>query len=276
MSQKSSKRRRQAKRLASPTTSPCKSKSCKTAVLAVAMAAALCMGAWLIISPMMEKQKMIDRQNELLESISQGDGVIVLDERFAVDEVDFYSGGADAPVEEAVFLTAVSEPEPAASEQKEIVITGTGVLYIDSIDAELPVTDGVTSAQLKVAVGHVPQTATIGSVGNAVIAGHRSYAYGQFFNRLGEVKEGDLIRYEDMSGVSFTYKVYETLDIVPGDPAAFEQPGRMGEQDAEHPTSPDNDHILTLYTCTPIRTATHRLLVRARLVNQITIEEESN
>lgn len=262
MSQKTAKRRRQAKRLALPDTAPqSKHKPFKTAALAIAMAAALSVGAWLIISPMLEKQKMIDHQHELLESISTGDGTILLDDRFADGEVDFYNGGAEAPEAEAVFLAAVSEPEPNTIEQKEIVVTGTGILYIDSIDAELPVTDGVTTAQLKVAVGHVPQTATIGNEGNAVIAGHRSYTYGQFFNRLGEVKEGDLIRYEDMSGLSFTYKVYEMLDIVPGDPAAFEQP--------------EDEHILTLYTCTPIRTATHRLLVRARLVNQITIEEES-
>lgn len=232
----------------------------KTAALAVLMAAALGAGAWLIASPMLEKQKMLERQSELLTSISSGDGVIVLDERFAGAEVDFYQGGAEAPAEEAAFLAAETvSGEPAAA---SLEVTGTGILYIDSIDSVLPVTDGVTVADLKVAVGHVPQTAPIGSEGNAVIAGHRSYTYGDYFNRLDEVAEGDLIRYEDRSGAAFTYKVYETLEVLPGDAAAFEQP--------------EGERVLTLYTCTPIRTATHRLLVRAKLVNQIYIEEESN
>lgn len=251
------------------TASPAPSKANpKTAALVIAMAAALCIGAWLLISPQLEKQQMLAHQSELLESITSGDGVIVLEDRFAAGDVDFYSDGAEAPEVEATLLAAPIEAielqpvsmETAAPQSTEIV--GTGVLYIDSINAVLPVTDGVSAAQLKVAVGHVPQTAPIGGEGNAVIAGHRSYTYGDYFNRLDEVAVGDLIRYEDRNGAAFTYKVYETLVIEPGDPTAFDQP--------------ENVQILTLYTCTPVRTATHRLLVRAALISQISMEEESN
>ena len=230
----------------------------KTAALAILMAGAFCIGAWLLISPALEKQRMLDRQAEFLASISFGNGVIVLEERLVADEMDFYPVNGEIPTGEAAIIpTAASEATPAPIE-----VTGTGILTIDSIDAVLPVTDGVSAAQLQVAVGHVPQTAHIGGEGNAVIAGHRSYAYGQMFNRLGEVAEGDLIRYEDKSGAAFIYEVYETLVIEPGDQAAFVQP--------------EGEHLLTLYTCTPIRKATHRLLVRARLINQIQTEEESH
>ena len=228
----------------------------KTAALAILMTGAFCIGAWLLISPALEKQWMLDRQAELLASIASGAGVIVLEESFPAGYVDFYDMGG-------VIFTAQAElpqeePAPAALE-----VTGTGILIIGRIDAVLPVTDGVSAAQLQVAVGHVPQTAPIGGEGNAVIAGHRSYAYGQMFNRLGEVAEGDLIRYEDKSGAAFTYEVFETLVIEPGDQTAFIQP--------------EGERLLTLYTCTPIRKATHRLLVRARLVDQIQTEtEESN
>ena len=231
-------------------------KRSKAVALAILMAGAFCAGAWLLISPMLEKQRMLDRQAELLDSISAGNGVIVLEESFPAGDVDFYVMGeaiprlhAEPPREEAA---------PAAPQ-----VTGTGILTIDRIDAVLPVTDGVSETQLKVAVGHVPQTAPLGGEGNAVIAGHRSYTYGHFFNRLGEMAEGDLIRYEDKSGAAFTYEVFETLVIEPGDQTAFIQP--------------EGERLLTLYTCTPIRKATHRLLVRARLVDQIQIEtEESN
>ena len=230
----------------------------KTAALAILMAGAFCIGAWLLISPALEKQWMLDRQAELLASIASGAGVIVLEEGFADNEMDFYVVSEDIPAEEAA-ATPTETPETAPA---PVAVTGTGILTIDSIDAVLPVTDGVSAAQLQVAVGHVPQTAPIGGEGNAVIAGHRSYAYGQMFNRLGEVAEGDLIRYEDKSGAAFIYEAYETLVIEPGDQAAFVQP--------------EGEHLLTLYTCTPIRKATHRLLVRARLINQIQTEEESH
>ena len=230
----------------------------KTAALAILMAGAFCIGAWLLISPALEKQWMLDRQAELLASIASGAGVIVLEEGFADNEMDFYVVSEDIPAEEAA-ATPTETPETAPA---PVAVTGTGILTIDSIDAVLPVTDGVSAAQLQVAVGHVPQTAPIGGEGNAVIAGHRSYTYGQMFNRLGEVAEGDLIRYEDKTGAAFTYEVYETLVIEPGDQAAVVQP--------------EGEHLLTLYTCTPIRKATHRLLVRTRLINQIQTEEESH
>ena len=230
-------------------------KRSKAAALAMLMAGAFCAGAWLLISPIFEKQRMLDRQAELLDSISNGSGVIALEESFPAGYVDFYDMGG-------VIFTAQAElpqeePAPAALE-----VTGTGILIIGRIDAVLPVTDGVSETQLKVAVGHVPQTAPLGGEGNAVIAGHRSYTYGHFFNRLGEVSAGDLIQYEDKSGAAFTYEVFETLVIEPGDQAAFIQP--------------EGERLLTLYTCTPIRKATHRLLVRARLVEQIPIETEES
>lgn len=227
-----------------------------TTALAILMAGAFCAGAWLLISPMLEKQRMLDRQAELLDSIASGNGVITLEKSFPAGDVDFYDMSGEIPATEVELPR--EEPAPATLE-----VTGTGILTIDRIDAVLPVTDGVSETQLKVAVGHVPQTAPLGGEGNAVIAGHRSYTYGHFFNRLGELSEGDFIRYEDTSGAAFIYEVFETLVIEPGDQTAF--------------TQPEGERLLTLYTCTPIRKATHRLLVRARLVNQIQIEtEESN
>lgn len=230
-------------------------KRSKAAALVMLMAGAFCAGAWLLISPMLEKQRTLERQAELLDSISSGSGVILLEESFPAGDVDFYDMGEAIPTVQAELPQ--QEPAPATFE-----VTGTGILTIDRIDAVLPVTDGVSETQLKVAVGHVPQTAPLGSEGNAVIAGHRSYTYGHFFNRLGELSVGDLIRYEDTSGVAFTYEVFETLVIEPGDQSAFNQS--------------EGEHLLTLYTCTPIRKATHRLLVRARLVDQIQIETEES
>jgi len=136
----------------------------------------------------------------------------------------------------------------------DTVISGIGVLSIEKIGAKLPVTDGVTTAQLKVAVGHVRGTPEIGGEGNSVIAGHRSYTYGQFFNRLGEIETGDVIRYQPKDGEVMEFSVYEILEVEPGDPAALFQP--------------EGINTITLLTCTPIRTATHRLLVRAELINQ--------
>lgn len=221
--------------------------------LCAALAATLLAGACLALSPTLEHKRVQAAQDELLKSTLQGSGTVNVRERVAKLELADYiepemddvivlaAQGATPPVPE----TTTPDPIPIAGE-----ITGIGILTIDCIDAKLPVTDGVSKEQLKIAEGWVPQTAPIGGEGNAVIAGHRSYTYGMHFNRLGELTIGDTIQYDSVDGENMTFTVSEILTMEPGDPAVFAQPAEGVSQ-------------LTLYTCTPIRTATHRLLVRA-------------
>lgn len=225
-------------------------KTSKTRLLALAAVLAALVGIALAVSPALAHKQLQARQATLLKSIEQGDGRIVMDISAAPLEVDFYDGDSTEP--DVIPLPVASVSTENAAEPVPIetgVANGIGVLTIERIDAKLPITDGATSEQLKIAEGWVPQTAPIGDTGNAVIAGHRSYTYGQHFNRLGEVAEGDVIQYDRVDGTHMEFTVYEILTIDPGDPVAFEQP--------------EDSTILTLYTCTPIRTATHRLLVRA-------------
>ena len=226
------------------------------AVLTVIMLAAVLLAVWLFASPAIERQNRAGQQAALLESIETGDGTIPVNERVAAADVDYYDGGPEAPEVEAMAFLSLTPQEETATQDAEPntgVITGLGVLTIDGIDLKLPIAEGVDAAQLKIAVGHVPQTAAIGDTGNAVIAGHRSYEYGQFFNRLGEMQTGDLIQYQPKDGEVMTFAVDEILEIVPGDQTAFEQPSDKAQ--------------ITLYTCTPIRTASHRLLVRATRIS---------
>lgn len=215
----------------------------------------LSVGTWLAISPMMEKTQILEHQKALLESIEQGDGIISLDKDTLKSLADFYDTPGGSDVVSIIPITA-AEPDAVesgqssqAAETPDGSIAGIGVLTIDRIDLKIPVTDGVSEEQLKVAAGWVSQTAPIGNTGNAVIAGHRSYTFGQHFNRLGELVTGDLIQYQPKGGERMTFLVDEILETEPGDAVAFEQP--------------DDIQRLTLYTCTPVQTATRRLLVRA-------------
>ena len=226
-------------------------------MLVIVMIAGLVASAWLAVSPTLKKQETLDYQADLLTSIEQGNVFIIPDSGFAV-EVDYY----DIP-EDAVQIPKITEgtidviPETAEPEQTStevsqpapLEINGIGILSIDKIDLRLPVSDGVSEAQLKISPGHVPETAAIGAIGNAVIAGHRSYTYGHDFNRLGEMAIGDIIGYQSKDGTIMRFEVFEIQEIEPDDQSAFIQP--------------EDESIITLYTCTPIRTATHRLLVKA-------------
>lgn len=129
-----------------------------------------------------------------------------------------------------------------------------GIIQIKKIKIKAPIVEGVKPGNLKSAVGHVPGTAALGCPGNSVLAGHRSYTFGKFFNRLDELVEGDSIlittKEEDL-----TYKVFETKVVLPDDVSVLK-----GSKD---------DTILTLITCTPIYVASHRLIVIARLENRV-------
>ena len=120
------------------------------------------------------------------------------------------------------------------------------ILEIDKIDVKLPVAEGVDLATLKFALGHMPKTASLGSVGNAVVAGHRSHSFGTYFNRLDEVAIGDTIKVTT-GGQTYTYEVYETRIVEPDDLSVLR--------------GSSSHKVITLITCHPIYTSTHRLIV---------------
>lgn len=132
-------------------------------------------------------------------------------------------------------------------------INGTvGLMIIPKIDLKVAIGEGVDMETLKYAVGHFPGTGKPGEKGNFSVAGHRSYTYNEYFNRLGEIKIGDEIIVRTIKG-EYKYKVYETKVVEPTEVSVL---------------NPTPDATLTLVTCTPIRVATHRLIIKGRLDNK--------
>ena len=242
----------------------------KTIVLGAVMIAALCAGLWLFVSPSLSRQANLEQQGELLESILAVIPAPVVAEsvvetpicdsepKVSHDAMITTERIADEPIitdesnepETPSVNRPILEPLNQADFPSDIIPIG--ILTIDSIDLRLPVMEGVDEQGLRIAPGRVPRTAIVGEIGNAVIAGHRNYTYGSMFNRLGEVEIGDNIGFQSMSGEVMAFEVFEILVVTPNNQIAFIQP--------------QNDTIITLYTCTPVRVATHRLLIRARII----------
>lgn len=129
-----------------------------------------------------------------------------------------------------------------AAEKEELYI-----LRIPKIDSENLVREGTSKAVLADALGHEPGTAYIGEGSNCVIAGHRNYSFGKYFNRLNEVEVGDEIFVDAPEG-TYAYTVKEIREVTP------DQVEILDATDKEQ---------LTLYTCTPIYIATRRLVIIA-------------
>jgi sortase A len=200
----------------------------------------LCAGLFFALYPTIRNKINLIKQNEVLESIEQGNSEITIDLPKDKSEIDHYN------------IDKTDNPQEYIPDETIASINGIGILEIKSIDLRLPVIEGVEGSKLKVAPGHVSESVSGGEVGNCIIAGHRNYEFGQMFNRLNEVRAGDVISYKDINGNAFRYKVYGTTVILPSDNALF---------DFE-----DGQKKLTLLTCTPVKKATHRLLILANLM----------
>ncbi len=170
-------------------------------------------------------------------------------------------GAEESTVEEYQALQEVfvsyEEEEQGYEEDEEVIIHEDGELLgrleIPKIKAEMPVVQGASDANLKSAAALLDGTSPIGSIGNAAVAGHRSYTYGRFFNRLNEVEVGDLIIVTTSEAV-YTYQAYEIKVVEPTDLSVLNRNSK--------------DRVITLITCDPIYVATHRLIVHGVLVSE--------
>ncbi len=124
-----------------------------------------------------------------------------------------------------------------------------GIMSIPKLDLKVAIGDGSSNGAMRYTVGHFLETAYPGENGNFAVIGHRSYKYGQFFNRLDELEKGDSIGIK--SGTkTYEYIVTEKIVVKPEDTWVLKTTAKP---------------IITLITCTPIRIATHRLVVKGVL-----------
>jgi len=118
------------------------------------------------------------------------------------------------------------------------------------------VVEGVTLADLRSGPGHYPGTALPGQVGNFAVAGHRA-THGNGFFKLNELRAGDAVVVET-AGMWFTYRVSSTELVDPSDVAVI---AAVPDHPGQRPTQP----MVTLTTCDPWYSATHRLIVHGLL-----------
>ena len=99
-------------------------------------------------------------------------------------------------------------------EKKDAIKDGIGILMIPKIDLKVIIKEGTEMKTLKHAVGHFSNTPMPWEDGNFCIAGHRQYTYGEFFNRVDELGEGDKIQVKTKKGI-FNYKITDKKVIEP-------------------------------------------------------------
>lgn len=128
-----------------------------------------------------------------------------------------------------------------------------GYVEIPSIQIRLPIYHGCTENELSKGAGHLPSSSLPvgGKSTHAVLAAHSGRADSKMFTDLDQVKEGDLI-YLYVLNKTLTYEVDQITVTTPDDTDAIQ--------------IIDSEDLLTLLTCTPYGTNTHRLLVRGHRI----------
>jgi LPXTG-site transpeptidase (sortase) family protein len=105
------------------------------------------------------------------------------------------------------------------------------------------------------AAGWQANSAPLGMVGNTILGGHHN-EYGKVFEHLVELNIGDLI-YVYSGEVAFVYRVTDKL-LLPERDVSLE----IRKANAEW-IAPTSDERLTLVTCWPKRSNTHRVIIVA-------------
>ena len=161
----------------------------------------------------------------------------------------------------------MSLPTPAPAPPPEVP----RLLWIPAINLYAPVIpmqlelvdiDGVEYDQWKApdepAVGWHASSATLGISGNTVLNGHHNI-YGEVFKDLVELEAGDeIILYSD--NFAYRYSVEERVIF----PERFAKPEQRVQNAAW--IQPTEDERLTLITCWPYESNTHRLVLVAKPV----------
>jgi sortase A len=124
-----------------------------------------------------------------------------------------------------------------------------GRIEVPRLRLDALVAEGIDPATLRVAVGHVPDTAFPDEIGNVALAGHRD----SFFRPLRDLTAGDVVRLTTPLG-TFSYEVDSIAIVAPDrtDVIAYRA-----------------ERVLTLVTCYPftyVGRAPQRFVVRARLL----------
>ncbi len=179
------------------------------------------------------------------------------------------------PTEMPPTVTPTTRPDPTATTMPTAGVqeSARGLpasrIHIPRIEIDAPVVEvnwriveegGVKKTAWETAdhaAGHHANSANPGEGGNVVLSGHHSLK-GAVFARLSELAPGDEVILEAMDGSSYLYVVEENL--------LLEEAGASLEERRAHARymAPTPDETLTLVSCWPSWTNTHRVVVVAK------------
>ena len=173
-----------------------------------------------------------------------------------IEDADLTDAFKQAEIYNDALFTGETDEEESPDYGELLCTTEDGIMgYVEipAIQIRLPIYHGCTENELSKGAGHLPSSSLPvgGKSTHAVLAAHSGRADSKMFTDLDQVKEGDLV-YLYVLNKTLTYEVDQITVTTPDDTDAIQ--------------IVDGDDLLTLLTCTPYGTNTHRLLVRGHRI----------
>lgn len=173
-----------------------------------------------------------------------------------IEDADLTDAFKQAEIYNDALFTGETDEEERLNYGELLCTTEDGIMgYVEipAIQIRLPIYHGCTEDELSKGAGHLPSSSLPvgGRSTHAVLAAHSGRADSKMFTDLDQVKEGDLI-YLYVLNKTLTYEVDKITVTTPDDTDAIQ--------------IVDSEDLLTLLTCTPYGTNTHRLLVRGHQI----------
>ena len=160
--------------------------------------------------------------------------------------------------------SATPGASPDASHSPEAIKTQPGhafaVMYIPALGAHWAkaVVEGVDLSDLKGTIGHYPQTALPGQIGNFAVAGHRA-TNGQPLADVPDIVNGSLV-YVRTGASWYTYRVTKHQIVAPNAvQVLLPVPGKPGVKPSKA--------LLTITTCNPRWASFERWIVSGELID---------
>lgn len=125
----------------------------------------------------------------------------------------------DGEKEEEGETGAADTKAPISEEDAALLSSGDviGLIEIEALELKYPIVEGADSKQLAYGIGHIPDTAAIGGIGNCVLAGHRGSRYGTYFKYLNRLSVGDTVKVMDKEGNVYLYEAVSWEVVGPYD-----------------------------------------------------------
>ena len=173
-----------------------------------------------------------------------------------IEDADLTDAFKQAEIYNDALFTGETDEEERPDYGELLCTTEDGIMgYVEipAIQIRLPIYHGCTENELSKGAGHLPSSSLPvgGKSTHAVLAAHSGRADSKMFTDLDQVKEGDLV-YLYVLNKTLTYEVDQITVTTPDDTDAIQ--------------IINGEDLLTLLTCTPYGTNTHRLLVRGHRI----------